>query len=162
AAGLLVSPAFAAPTTPTAPPATQHDTHATAASLQPAQEAVELRIAMRKLWEDHITYTRNAIISILADLSDQQAVSERLLKNQQDIGDAIKPYYGNDAGGKLTALLREHILIAVDVVKAAKAGNKAELDNQQKKWSANGKNIAALLSTANPNWSRPTLEGMLQ
>ena len=163
AAGLLLSPAFAAPTTPSqspAAPAGQHDTHA--ASLPASQQAVELRIAMRKLWEDHITYTRNAIISILADLPDQKAVSDRLLQNQQDIGDAIKPYYGSDAGGKLTALLREHILIAVDVVKAAKAGNKAQLDMQQKRWSDNGKAIAAFLSTANPAWDRAKMEAMLQ
>src|SRR5262245_53923194 len=69
--------------------------------------AGELRTAMRKLWEDHITYTRNYIISALADLGDKDAVAKRLLKNQEDIGNAIKPYYGNDAGDKLAALLRD-------------------------------------------------------
>jgi len=57
--------------------------------------AVNLRMAMRKLWEDHITYTRNYIISALADLGDTGKVAERLLKNQDDIGDAIKPIYGD-------------------------------------------------------------------
>ena len=157
ATGLLFAP-VAAPAAPTA-----HDAHHEAASASLyTHQAVELRIAMRKLWEDHITYTRNVIISMLGDLPDQQAVTERLLKNQQDIGDAIKPYYGNDAGMKLTALLRSHILIAADVVKAAKANNKTELDTQQKKWSDNGKDIAAFLSMANPNWQRATLESMLQ
>jgi hypothetical protein len=137
------------------------------ATVQPASAAKEAsatqaRVEMRKLWEDHITYTRNYIISALADLPDADAVAKRLLKNQDDIGDAIKPYDGEDAGNKLTTLLRDHILIATEVVKAAKAGNKEQLSEAQKKWSENGKDIAAFLSGANPNWSKKELEEMLQ
>ena len=127
-----------------------------------SRSMVELRMAMRKLWEDHITYTRNYIISALADLPDGDSVAKRLLSNQDDIGNAIRPYYGEDAGKKLAALLRDHILIATEVVKAAKANDKAQLDAAQQKWSMNGKDIAAFLSGANPNWPRPTLESMLQ
>lgn len=123
---------------------------------------VELKMAMRKLWEDHITYTRNYIISALASLEDADKVAERLLKNQDDIGGAIKPYYGDEAGNKLAALLRDHILIAAEVVTAAKAGNNDSLAAGQEKWTANGKDIAAFLSGANPNWPKQDLESMLQ
>ena len=126
------------------------------------EPAVGLKMAMRKLWEDHITYTRNYVISAVADLPDGDAVAKRLLKNQDDIGDAIKPYYGDDAGKKLSALLRDHILIATEVVKAAKGGDKEQLTAAQTKWSANGKAIAAFLSSANPNWPQKDLEEMLQ
>ncbi len=128
----------------------------------PMEPTVGLRMAMRQLWEDHITYTRNYIISAVADLPDADAVAKRLLKNQDDIGDSIKPYYGDDAGKKLTALLRDHIMIATEVVKAAKGGDKAQLTAAQAKWSANGKAIAAFLSGANPNWPLKDLEAMLQ
>ena len=80
--------------------------------------------AMRKLWEDHITWTRVFIISAVADLPDKAAATERLLQNQVDIGNAIKPYYGNAAGDKLTTLLKEHITTAAEVVAAAKANDK--------------------------------------
>lgn len=120
-----------------------------------AQE--DLRTAMRKLWEDHITYTRNYIISSLADLEDQQAIAERLLKNQDDIGNAVKAYYGDDAGKKLSSLLRDHILIATEVVKAAKANDKTALEPAQKKWTANADEIAVFLSGANPNWNKEDL-----
>jgi hypothetical protein len=123
---------------------------------------VELRSAMRKLWEDHITYTRNYIISALGNLEDKDIVAQRLLRNQDDIGDAIQPYYGADAGKKLATLLRDHIMIATEVVAAAKAGDTAKLTAAQSKWSANGKEIAAFLSHANPNWPRRDLESMLQ
>lgn len=127
-----------------------------------SKAGVDLRLAMRKLWEDHITYTRNFIISALAGLPDQPAVTQRLLRNQDDIGSAIKPYYGDPAGAQLTQLLRDHILVAADVVGAAKAGDKATLDARQAAWSANGRDIAAFLSTANANWPKADLETMLQ
>jgi hypothetical protein len=82
------------------------------------KSAVDLRMDMRKLWVDHITWTRCYIVSALADLEDAGPVAERLLRNQDDIGNAIKPYYGDDAGRKLAALLRDHILIAAGIVKA--------------------------------------------
>lgn len=126
-----------------------------------SKSSVELKLNMRKLWEDHITYTRNYIISALADLGDTNDVAGRLLKNQDDIGDAIKPVYGDAAGAKLSALLRDHILIATEVVKAAKMGNKEELSNASKKWTANADDIAAFLSSANPNWSERVMQDML-
>jgi len=125
------------------------------------KSAIDLRMGMRKLWEDHITYTRNYIISALADLEDTDKIAGRLLRNQDDIGDAIKPVYGDEAGEKLAALLRDHILIATEVVKAAKAGNTEELTNANRKWSANADDIAAFLSGANPNWSKKVLTDML-
>ena len=126
-----------------------------------AQSAVELRLAMRKLWEEHITYTRNYIISAVAELEDAGAIAGRLLKNQDDIGAAIKPVYGEEAGNKLAALLRDHITIAVDVVKAAKAGASTDLAQADKTWHANADDIAAFLSGANPNWAKQGLTDML-
>src|SRR5215203_4626941 len=80
-----------------------------------------LHDGMRKLWEDHITWTRLFIVSASADLPDRQATTERLLRNQADIGKAIKPFYGRAGGERLSALLTEHILVAADVLAAAKA-----------------------------------------
>jgi hypothetical protein len=125
------------------------------------QSAADLRSGMRKLWEDHIAYTRNFIISALAGLDDTSKVAERLLKNQDDIGDAIKPIYGEEAGKKLTALLRDHILIAADIVKAAKANDGKGVDAGEKKWHANAGDIATFLSGANPSWKKPMLADML-
>lgn len=125
------------------------------------QPGLDLRMDMRKLWEDHITYTRNYIISALGGLEDADKVAARLLKNQDDIGNAVKPFYGDAAGTKLSALLRDHILIAADVVKAAKMGNNEELTKANKKWEANADDIAVFLSGANPNWPRQTLADML-
>lgn len=124
--------------------------------------AIELKMAMRQLWEDHITYTRNYIISALAGLEDVDSVAERLLRNQDDIGGAIKPYYGEEAGNRLAMLLKDHIMVATEVVAAAKAANNELLTAAQQKWSSNGREIAMFLSGANTHWPRQDLETMLQ
>ncbi len=111
--------------------------------------ALDFRNAVRKLWEDHITWTRLYIISVVADLPDRDLVAQRLLQNQTDIGDAIKPYYGDEAGARLTALLRDHILGAADLLAAAKAGDQAKVAAASKKWYANADDIASFLSQAN-------------
>lgn len=125
-------------------------THATSAT-----SVVELRQDMRKLWEDHVTWTRMFIVSAAAALPDQKVAAERLLRNQDDIGDAIKPYYGDAAGEQLTTLLREHILIAADLLTAAKAGDTAAVEKTKTTWYANGEQIAGFLAQANPeHWPR--------
>lgn len=116
-------------------------------------DASQLRVAMRKLWEDHITWTRLWIVSFAAGLPDQDAAAGRLMQNQVDIGNAIKPFYGNAAGTKLTGLLKEHIQGAVELVTAAKAGDAARIAAAKTRWYKNGDDIAAFLSGANPkNW----------
>jgi hypothetical protein len=124
--------------------------------------ADELRLEMRKLWKDHIGWTRHFIVSSLADLPDKQATTERLLQNQKDIGNAIKPFFGDAAGAKLTGLLEEHILIAADIVTAAKAGDTSKLEADKKRWSANADQIATFLSGANPkHWPAAEMKSMM-
>ena len=119
--------------------------------------------AMRKLWEDHVTCTRLYIVSAVGALPDAQATAGRLLQNQADIGNAIKPFYGEAAGERLTALLRQHILTAADLVTAAKANNAADVQAASARWYANADSIADLLAGANPsNWPRETLRAEMR
>ena len=114
---------------------------------------------MRRLWEDHITWTRLAIISLTTDSPDTEATVGRLLENQTDIGDAVKPFYGEAAGNELTRQLRLHILIAADVVAAARAGDQAELADAQARWLSNADDIAAVLNSVNPkHWALATMK----
>lgn len=152
-AGAVLSLSVAASPGTAAP----HEGHA---KLDPANE---LRQAMRKLWEDHVTWTRLVIVSTAGDLPDREATTQRLLKNQQDIGDAVKPFYGDAAGARLSELLRAHILGAADVLAAAKAGDAAKLDAAKRAWYANGDEIAAFLSGANPrSWPPADMKSMMK
>jgi hypothetical protein len=119
--------------------------------------------AVRKLWEDHVTWTRVYIIAALADLPEADAAAQRLLQNQTDIGNAVKPFYGDEAGEQLTALLEDHILIAVDLLAAAKAGDSAKLEDANKRWYENADDIAAFLNSANPrHWRLDEMKTMMK
>jgi hypothetical protein len=120
-----------------------------------------LKQAMRRLWMDHTVYTRLYIVSAFADLPDAQTVAGRLLQNQEDIGNAIVPFYGKDAGTKLTDLLKQHIMVATEVVAAAKSGDQKKFAEADKKWIANADDIAAFLSGANPNWPKKDAADLL-
>lgn len=123
------------------------------APVESNQKASAFNQAMRKLWEDHITWTRLYIVEAVANNPGQDLTAARLLKNQDDIGNAIKSYYGDDAGNKLTSLLKTHISGAVEVLSAAKAGDQNKLTGAIKSWYANANDIANFLSSANPqNW----------
>ena len=134
--------------------------HADAARTAKAQR---LHDDMRKLWEDHITWTRLAIVSFAGGLPDLPATENRLLQNQADIAAAIRPYYGAAASAKLRTLLRAHILGAVALLQAAKAGDNAALTGAHDAWYANGNDIADFLSGANPrNWPRGEMRTMMK
>lgn len=126
-----------------------------------SQSSVHLNNSFRKLWIDHTIWTRSYIVSAIGNLEDQDEVLNRLLKNQDDIGNAIKPFYGQAAGNKLAKLLREHILIAGKVVDAAKSGNQENLKKYNVEWYKNADDIADFLSKANPNWSNKELKELL-
>ena len=118
---------------------------------------------MRKLWEDHVTWTRLAIVSFAAGLPDLPATETRLLRNQTDIGNAVKPYYGRAAGNRLTALLKQHILGAVALLEAAKAGDQTQIQQRSDAWYTNARQIADFLNKANPhNWPRADLRAMMK
>ena len=131
--------------------------------VQNSDTAVAFRNDMRKLWEDHITWTRLAIISIADGRPEQGPTVERLLQNQTDIGNAIKPYYGDAAGNQLTTLLHDHIVIAAEIITDAKVGNTAGVNDASARWYANGDEIATLLNGANPQqWPLDEMKQMMR
>ena len=143
-------------TTAAAPVAAQDASPGAEATGGATITTAEFHDAMRKLWEDHVFWTRLFIVSKATtpeDLPDLQVTTDRLLANQLDIGDAIKPFYGDDAGDQLTQLLTDHIATAAELVTAAKAGDSAAVDTASQAWYANADQIAEFLSGANPdNW----------
>jgi hypothetical protein len=127
-----------------------------------ASPAASLRQTMRDVWTDHVIWTRAYVVAAVADQPDAQSAATRLLKNQEDIGAAVATFYGKAAGDQLTALLKDHILIAVDLIKHAKSGDKAAFAATDAKWARNGDDIADFLSKANPNWPSATLRQMMK
>ncbi|MCH1627140.1 glycosyltransferase [Fredinandcohnia quinoae] len=124
------------------------------------QSVIELKYGMQKLWIEHAWWSRSLIVSTLADLEDREDVLARLLQNQVDIGNIMKPYYGDEFGSKLTDLLQEHILIGGKLIDAVKSNDKALVDKMNKEWYQNADVIVEFLASANPNWLKNELTEM--
>lgn len=120
------------------------------------QAITDFKLKSRYLWSEHVSYTRNAIISLIAGLSDIEAVSTRLMKNQEDIGDFIGSYYSTERVTTLVDLLKQHIAIAVDIVN--------DVEGSRKKWDMNGNDLTNYMyqmnrlfwpvSITQPLWTR--------
>jgi hypothetical protein len=117
-----------------------------------SDEALSLRLALRRLWADHVIWTRDYLVAAIAGSPDADAVAGRLLNNQEHIGTAIVPFYGSQAGQALTGLLRQHIMIAIELIEAAKTGDQDKFADADQRWDQNARDIASFLSSANPNW----------
>jgi|SRR5688572_13003627 len=111
----------------------------------------DFRVGMRELWSDHALWTRNVIICIVDDAPGTNDAVSRLLQNQVDIGNAIKPYYGDAAGNSLSSLLTTHITTAADLITAAKDGDTPGYNTAHTAWYSNADDIAEFLNAANPN-----------
>ena len=135
----------------------------TSPSTTTSAKAVAFHDAMRALWEAHGTWTERAIVDFVGGLPDTNLVVARLLQNQADIGNAVKPYYGAAAGHRLTTLLKAHINAAVGVLKAAKSGNAQAVAKAKAAFFANGNQVAAFLHAANPkHWALSAMRTMMR
>ncbi len=96
--------------------------------------AFSLKEGLRRLWADHVIWTRDYVVAAIAESPDADAVATRLLKNQEDIGNAMVPFYGKKGGHALTDLLKQHITIAVELIEAAKSGDEDKFADADKQW----------------------------
>jgi hypothetical protein len=115
-----------------------------------SEQEVRLSNAMRLVWEQHVYWTRMTINSIAFNLPDLDAVTARLLQNATDMGNLLVPFYGNRIAKRYSNLIREHLVIAAEIVNAAKAGNQKAVADAKKRWYANGAEISKFLSRINP------------
>ena len=116
------------------------------------RRAVALHADMRKLWEDHVTWTRLAIISLVAGTPDTDATVARLLRNQIDIGNAIKPYYGTAAGNELTRQLRSTHPDRRRRDPGRQGRRRGEARGRAGPLDKNADQIAATLASVNPRY----------
>ncbi|MBB6734641.1 acetylglutamate kinase [Cohnella zeiphila] len=115
--------------------------------------AVALNQNLRKLWADHVYWTRLTVNSIAGKLPDEQATTARLLRNPDDFGAALAPLYGPAIAAAAASLLRDHLTIAADLVKALRDGRSATAAALQTRWYRNADSIAELLGRINPYWT---------
>lgn len=125
-----------------------------------SREEVSLWACFRLLWQQHVYWTRMVIMGIVFDLPDLEQTSERLLRNPSDFARVFCRFYGREVAKKLECLLRDHLLIAAELVKAAKAGNSKMAADAEKRWYANADEIACFLNHINRCWSIKKMRAM--
>jgi len=148
--------------------------------------------SMRQLWSDQVFFTRRYIIAALRGSPVSEALVRmlhgavppiatapgvrdlvphfgpgdaaaiRLLENVEAMGEALVPHFGKKAGTAFTHLLRQHILIAVQLVSAARSGNISKFKLEDERWIANADEIADFLNRLNPSWPRHEVARRLQ
>lgn len=125
------------------------------------QQQINLMNQLRKLWEQHVYWTRFFIISTAADLGDLQPVTDRLLRNPKDFAQLLTPLYGKEIADQFQQLLTTHLLIGADLVNAAKNQQGDKADEARKKWYENAEDIAQFLAGINPYWDEEQWKQML-
>lgn len=110
---------------------------------------VDIQSTMRKLFEDHANYTAFVIKSIVDHGKDTSDLLPRLLDNQKEIGNQLKPYIGQTKGNRLTKVLTDHIKLAGDVIQAA-TNNSSQLESAKAKLFKNSNDVAMTLTSINP------------
>lgn len=125
-------------------------------------KSVELKLGLRDLWTGHIFWVRNVVLTTkYGDESAAKIDEQQVVQNAKEIANAIVPYYGKEAGDKLFTLLAGHYGAIKDCLKATFAGNKEALNAGMQKMNKNAEEIAAFLSSANPNWPKATIMAAL-
>lgn len=133
----------------------------TQASEDISKAQVDLSNYIRMLWEQHITWTRLTILSMVFGLPDVDLVTNRLLQNPKDFEALLKPLYGEIAASRFEQLFTSHLVIAADLIKAAKAGDSKAAEEAEKKWYTNAEEIASFLASINSYWSQEAWKTML-
>lgn len=114
------------------------------------------------LWNNHVWYTTRFLVAAVNSLGETAVDTSELLANQSDIGSNFGVYFGTTKGGQLTVLLKEHILIAADIVAAVLAGDMQKTEELLVKWAANGKDVAKFYYKALDGTKLSDLETMWQ
>lgn len=131
------------------------------ASMGISNAQLELNNHLRMLWEQHVVWTRLTILSMVFNLPDVDLVTGRLLRNPGDFESALRPLYGDKTASRFAELLKNHLVIAAELVRAAKAGNNKQAADAERRWYANADEIAAFLGSINPYWSEEEWKEML-
>lgn len=114
----------------------------------------------RLLWMEHVNWTRMTITSIVFELPDLQFVQQRLLQNATDLGNCLRPFYGDQIADYYAKLTQDHLVIAAELVTAAVKGDTNAANTKEKEWYINADDIVSFLTSINPYLQRAVLQQM--
>ena len=116
---------------------------------------------LRKLWMEHVMWTKLFVVSAIAELPDLEVTTKRLLRNPSDFANILEIFYGKEKAETFRGLLEEHLKIAASIVENAKQGKEKAVEQYSKLWYSNADQIAAFLASVNPCWSEEEWKNLL-
>lgn len=116
---------------------------------------------MHILWEEHVIWTRMAIMGLVHNLPETDLILKRLLRNPADFANVLEHFYGQEAAQTFAQLLTDHLTIAAQLVKDAMSGDTQAFAATEKKWYDNADEIAAFLGSINPYWKEDDWSAMM-
>ncbi len=125
-------------------------------------ESNQLHDDMRRAWAQHVYWTRMLLISIAEHLTDQGAVTTKVMENPQEIADIFAPYFSQEAANEITNLLTEHLQIGTELITALRDNQMDKANELNKQWHVNAEKIAEALAAMNPNYDKRQLQNMLE
>ncbi len=125
-------------------------------------DATKLKSRMRKLWTDNAIFMRQFIVDLLCNSSGISYTTERLLKSQEQTGNFFKTFFGEELSKDIISLLKEHITITMDLLKAIKTGNITDISIIESRQIENIENLSAFLCKINSCYSNEELSDILK
>lgn len=123
----------------------------------------DFRAEMRKLWEDHITWMRSYLHDRTTNAPSLQATTERLMKNQRDLGESVRDFFDEQSSETVTNFLLTHITIMGNLAQDLKKKDLSTFASDRQKLFQNANQLAEFLNKLNPeNWPLEVVTFFLQ
>ena len=116
---------------------------------------------LRKLWMEFPMWRRAFLVSFASDLSDQEVIGNRLYRSPTDIGNVLETFFGKEPARYIENLIREQIVLWIQILYAEKEGNKELIDHNTRRLYQNVDQMAAYLSQLNPYWDEQKWKRLL-
>ena len=118
---------------------------------------------MRKLWEDHVTWTRLAIVTFadgVPRLRGHRSTADAEPGRHRRRDQAL---LRRRRRGAAHPLLKDHIGSPHELLQAAKAGDDQAFQDGARPWYHNADDIAGFLAKANPrDWPKATMRAAMR
>lgn len=124
--------------------------------------ALDNRLALRDLWQEHIFWIRDYVQANQAgDKAQAKVAADQVVSNATIIANAIAPLYGQPAADQLLKLLAGHWTAVKHYSDASVAKDAAGRKTAVADLTSNAGAIARFLAKANPNLPEKDLVAML-
>lgn len=113
-------------------------------------------------WLNYTYLLRMLLVSMAADLPDQQELVTALIDNAEEIADLFGRYYPENTVNSLRDLLVRQVELTGGLITQKKEGRTKDTEEQVRRLNENADRIAELLASATPEYEESVLKEMFR